>query len=263
MTAGLVRSELRKILSTRLWWGLLLGALIYTMIQAAANAALAGASPGAGQAATPGLDSAAAIRGIYAGAMFTGTYIFALILGITGMTGEYRYETITPTFLATPRRARVVVAKMVAHLMMGVGYAVVALVAALVAGGVVVTIRGHGLGLGADRLFPTIALSVLAVALWTLFGIGVGTLIRNQIAAILIAVFVTFLLEPLATFILGSQDLDWIVKWLPSNASAALVQTTSTFVDYLPWWQGGIVLVCYAALLAGLGIALSVRRDIT
>ena len=38
-----------------------------------------------------------AIRTVYASAAFSGAYIFAMILGITGMTGEYRYQTITPT----------------------------------------------------------------------------------------------------------------------------------------------------------------------
>ena len=104
MTTALVRSELRKITSTRLWWGLLVGAVVYTVIQAAANAALAGSDPGAGQPATAALDTAEAIRTIYASSPFQGSYIFAMILGITGMTGEYRYQTITPTFLATPRR---------------------------------------------------------------------------------------------------------------------------------------------------------------
>ena len=113
----LVRSELRKISSTRLWWGLLIGAVLYTVIQAAANAALAGRDTGAGQPASAALDTAQAIRTVYATSAFQGSYIFAMILGITGMTGEYRYQTITPTFLATPRRERVVVAKLVAHLL--------------------------------------------------------------------------------------------------------------------------------------------------
>ena len=126
MTTALVRSELRKITSTRLWWGLLIGAVVYTVIQAAANAALAGSDPGAGQPATAALDTAEAIRTVYASSPFQGSYIFAMILGITGMTGEYRYQTITPTFLATPRRARVVLGKMAAHLLVGIGYGVVA-----------------------------------------------------------------------------------------------------------------------------------------
>jgi len=258
-----VRSELRKIRSTRLWWGLLIGAVVYTLIQAAASAALAGQAAGNGQPATASLDTAAAIRGVYASAAFSGAYIFAMILGITGMTGEYRYQTITPTFLATPRRARVVLAKMLAHLVVGVGYGAVCVVAALVVGGAIVVARGYGLGLGADRLWPSIGLGIVAVGLWTLLGIGIGTLIRNQVAAVLVAVFVTFLVEPLATFILAANDLDTIVKWLPTNASAALTSPGSTLLTYLVWWAGGLVLLAYAAVLAGIGVLLSARRDIT
>jgi ABC-2 type transport system permease protein len=206
MSAALVRSELRKVTSTRLWWGLLIGVVIYTAIQSGANAALAGQDPGAGQPRTPALDTAQAIRTVYAGSAFQGAYIFAMILGITGMTGEYRYQTLTPTFLATPRRPRVVVAKMLAHLVVGIGYGM---------------------------------------------------------AAVLVAVFVTFLVEPLATFILSANDLDSIVQWLPTNASTALTSPGGGFVDYLAWWVGGLVLLGYAALLAGVGMLLSTRRDVT
>ena len=263
MTTALVRSELRKITSTRLWWGLLIGAVVYTVIQAAASAALAGSDPGAGQPATAALDTAEAIRTVYASSPFQGSYIFAMILGITGMTGEYRYQTITPTFLATPRRARVVLGKMAAHLVVGIGYGLVCVLFALLVGGVVIVARGYPIGYGADRLWSSILLAVLAVGLWTMLGIGIGTLIRNQVAAVLVAVFVTFLVEPLATFILAANGLDAIVKWLPTNASTALTSPGDTFVTYLSWWAGGLVLLGYAAALAGLGLRLSVRRDIT
>jgi ABC-type transport system involved in multi-copper enzyme maturation permease subunit len=263
VNAALVRSELRKIRSTRLWWGMLIGAVVYTAIQAVAVAATTGSPASAGVPATPGLDTAEAIRSVYAGSLFTGTYIFALVLGITGMTGEYRYQTVTPTFIVTPRRARVVSAKMVAHLVVGVGYALVGLLVALVAGGATIAIRGEELGYGADGLWSSVALAVLAVGLWTLFGIGVGTLIRNQIAAILIAVAVTFLLEPLATYLFATADLDAVVRWLPTNASAALTSPGGGFLDYLDWWAGGLVLLGYGVLFGGLGMVLSVRRDVT
>jgi ABC-type transport system involved in multi-copper enzyme maturation permease subunit len=263
MSLGLVRSELRKISSTRLWWGMLIGAVLFTGIQAVAVAATAGSPAGAGAPATPGLETAEAIRSVYAGSLFSGTYIFALVLGITGMTGEYRYQTVTPTFLVTPRRERVVLAKMAAHLLVGALYAVVGLLVALVAGGITIALRGEDLGYGADRLWSSVGLAVLAVGLWTLFGIGVGTLIRNQVAAILIAVAVTFLVEPLATYLFAAVDLDAVVKWLPTNASAALTSPGGEFLDYLDWWAGGLVLLGYAALLGGLGLLLSLRRDIT
>lgn len=260
---GLVRSELTKIVSTRLWWGLLIGAAVYAALQAGVTAGFSGVDPGAGQPGLPGLDSDEAIRSIYATGAFSGAYIFALILGVTGMTAEYRYQTATPTFLATPRRARVVVAKAVAHLGVGIGYGVTALVAALVAGGAVILIRGYDLGLTTPGLWRAAGLAVLAVAVWTMLGLGVGTLIRNQVAAILIAVFLTFLVEPLLGLALNALDLDSVAKFLPSSASSAMTSPATTMGDLLPWWGGAIVLSAYGLLFAVIGVALSVRRDIT
>lgn len=261
--ATLVRSEFKKISSTRLWWGLLIGAVIFTAIQAGVTAGFAGVEQGGGQPTSPGLDTAEGIRGVYTVAAFGGTYIFALILGITGMTGEYRYQTITPTFLVSPKRSRVVSAKMLAHMVMGLVYGVVGLVCAVLVGGVVIAIRGYDLGFGTDGLWASMGLAVLAVAIWTLLGIGIGTLIPNQIAAILVAIFITFLIEPLLTLLFGWLDLDSIGKLLPTNASSALMQPANSFVDYLDWWAGGLVLLGYALVLAALGVALNVRRDVS
>ena len=259
----LVRSEFKKISSTRLWWGLLVGAVVFTAFQAGFTAGFAGVDPGAGQPASPALDTDEGIRGVYTVAAFGGTYIFALILGITGMTGEYRYQTITPTFLVSPKRSRVVTAKMLAHLVMGLGYGVVGVLTALLVGGAVVLFRGYDLGLDADRLWTSMGLAVVAVAVWTLLGIGIGTLIRNQIVAILVAIFITFLIEPLLTLLLGAIDLDGVGKFFPTNASSALMEPANSFVDYLDWWAGGLVLVGYALVLAGLGLALNIRRDVS
>jgi len=260
---ALVRSELRKVTSTRLWWALLLGALVFSAIQSVASAVVAGMEPGAGAPTMPGLDTAEAVRSVYPSAMFSGTYIFALVLGITGMTGEYRYQTITSTFLVSPRRSRVVVAKILAHFGMGLVYAVLGLLVVLVAGGVTMTIRGYGLRLDAERLWVTMGLAVLAVAIWTVLGIGVGTLVRNQVAAVVAGVMVTFLIEPLMTFLLAAADLDSLVKWLPTNASSALMAPGDATLDYLDWWAGGLVLLGYGIVLAALGVLISVRRDVS
>jgi ABC-type transport system involved in multi-copper enzyme maturation permease subunit len=256
---ALVRSELTKILSTRLWWGLLIGAVLYTMLQSGVTAALSGVQSGAGQRSLPPLSSAVAIRSIYAGAAFSGAYIFALVLGVTGMTGEHRYQTATPTFLATPRRARVVVAKSVSHVAVGVLYGLVAALTALLVGGVVIVIRGHSPSLGADGLWR----AVLAVAVWTMVGIGIGTMIRNQIAAIMVAVAFTFLVEPLVSLGLHAGRLDAVGKFLPSSASSAMTSPSSPYGALLPWWGGALVLLAYAAVFAGIGVVLTVRRDVT
>jgi ABC-type transport system involved in multi-copper enzyme maturation permease subunit len=261
--AGLVRSELTKILSTRLWWGLLIGVALYVMLQAGVSAGFAGVEGGPGRPRTPGLNTAEALRGVYAGSAFTGAYIFALVLGVTGMTAEHRYQTATPTFLATPRRARVVLGKAASHLMVGAAYGVVAVLTALVTGGAVVLVRGYDLGLGADGLWRAVLLAVLGVAVWTLVGIGIGTLIRNQVAAILVAVAFTFLVEPLVSIGLYALDRDSIARFLPGSASTAMTSPPSALGDLLPWWAGALVLLGYAAVFAGIGVLLSVRRDVT
>jgi ABC-type transport system involved in multi-copper enzyme maturation permease subunit len=260
---SLARSELTKILTTRLWWGMLIGAVIYTLLQAAVTAAFAGVQSGPGQPSIPPLGSPETIRSIYAGAAFSGAYIFALVLGVTGMTGEHRYQTATPTFLATPRRGRVVLAKSVAHVAVGIGYGLAAVLTALVAGGVVMAVRGHGPGLGAEGLGRAVVLAVLAVGVWTMVGIGIGTMIRNQIAAIMVAVAFTFLVEPLVSLGLHAGNLDSVAKFLPSSASSAMTSPAAPYGELLPWWGGALVLVAYAAVFAGIGTLLTVRRDVS
>lgn len=259
----LVRSELRKITSTRLWWALLIAAVLFSVVQSVATAIIAGMDVGPGQPTMAGLDSPETVRSVYPLAMFTGSYIFALVIGVTGMTGEYRYQTITPTFLVSPKRHRVVLAKLIAHVVIGVVYGVVGMLAVFVAGGITMTVRGHGLGLGADRLWSTTALAVLAVAIWAVIGIGIGTLVRNQVAAIVLAVLITFLIEPLLTVLASALEYDWVAKWLPSNASSALMSPGDQMLDYLEWWTGGLVLLGYGLVCAAIGMVLSLRRDVS
>ncbi len=258
---ALVRAEFLKISSTRLWWGLLIGAVIWSMISAAATAGTAGMDQGGFGGPAPGLNDPEMLRTIYSMG-FSGGYIFALILGITGMTGEYRYFTITASFLVSPKRWPIVVAKLVAHLVMGVVYGVVTAAAAVLVGAIVISIRGADIGLTADGVPRSILLSVVAVALWTLIGIGLGTLIRNQIAAILIGIALALIIEPVVTLLLSWADLGG-VKYLPSQASAALLQQVPQGGDLLSWWAGGLLLVGYALAFAAIGVFSSLRRDIS
>jgi ABC-2 type transport system permease protein len=259
----LVRSEVLKIRSTRLWWALLVGAVLLVMLQAGFTAAFEGEDQGFGDVSVlPPGDSPVLLRTVYTQG-FTGGYIFALILGITGLTGEYRYQTITPTFLVSPRRHLVVAAKIVAHLIFGVIYGVVCAASAVGVGGTVLVAKGFDLGLTAEGVPRAIALSILAMALWTLIGIGVGTLITNQIAAILAGVAVAYIVEPLFGIVLGGLDIEGVGKFLPTSASTGLFESFAYGGDVLAWWAAGLVLLGYAALFAGLGVLLSVRRDVT
>lgn len=261
---NLVRAELAKITSTRLWWALLIGAAVWTAFYAAIFAAMAGLEPGPGEPASPGLEDPSAIRQVYATAALLGPQIFALVVGVIGMTGEYRYQTITPTLLAAPRRSALVMAKMGAHALIGAVFGLVGVLTALVVGGTVITVRGGDLGLGTEGLIPAALGAILPVALWTLMGVGLGTLIRNQVAAVLVAVVFAFLVEQLIGLAVSLVDaLEGLAKFLPTNAATALTNPPPGFTDYLPAWGGGLVLLGYAAAFAVLGVLLTTRRDVT
>ncbi len=259
---GLVRAEFLKLTSTRLWLGLLVGAVLLTALSAGFSAGFAGMDSGFG-GTSPGLDTVEALRNVYGSSAFGGSYLFAAILGITAMTGEYRYQTITPTFLATPRRSPVVAAKFLANAVMGVLFGLAGALAALVTGAIVISIRGYGLGLDEPRVWSGLGLALLAVALWAMIGVGVGTLVRNQIAAIIGLILIVYLLEQLLVFGLIALDLDAVARLLPSMASSAMVQATTPITTLLSWWQGALVMLGYAGVFTGLGTALSVRRDVS
>jgi ABC-2 type transport system permease protein len=263
--SGLLRSELRKVFTTRMWWGLLLGLVLLWAALAILQGSLAGRSP-AGAPPTPGLDDPATLRGVYTAGLGL-AYVFALAFGVISMAGEYRQQTITATVLSSPRRSRVVAAKLAAVTLVGLGYGVAGVLAGLVAGVPVVLVRHASPHLTTDGVPRALVAAAVAVALWAVVGLGVGTLIRNQIVALLVAIGVAWLAEPLIAFILNAAGIGEVAKFLPSQATTALVSPPTSNggfdLDLLPWWGGALVLLAYAAISGGLGAALTLRRDIT
>ncbi|WP_158221047.1 ABC transporter permease subunit [Kineosporia sp. R_H_3] len=261
----LVRAELRKLSTTRLWWGLLIGVAVTAAAFAVLTAAIAGLS-GADGTPTPGVEDPAVVRSVYTAGLGT-AYLFALVIGVVSMAGEYRHQTITATLLGSPRRVRVVLAKLVALSAIGLVYGVVTVLAGVVAGASTIALRGGDLRLTTDGVPRSMGLAVVAVALWAVLGLGVGTLIRNQVLALLLSVGVAWIVEPLLALGLNALDAGTVAKFLPSQATTAIVTppTSAGGFDaaYLPWWGGVLVLLGYALVSAGVGAALTLRRDVT
>jgi len=263
---GLLRSEMRKVFTTRLWWGLLIGVLLTSAGFAVLGGALVGLNPNGGAATGPGLDDPAVVRSVYAAGISFG-YLFALSFGIIAMSGEYRHQTMTATVLASPHRFRVVLAKLLAVFGIGLGYGVCAVLAGLLGGIPVIMIRGGTLFLGSADTYRALALGAVAVALWAVLGLGVGTLIRNQVVALLVAIGIAWIAEPLIGLALNAADLGSIAQYLPTQATTALTSPPTTNGGFtttlLPWWAGGLVLLGYAGVSGGLGAAITLRRDVT
>jgi ABC-2 type transport system permease protein len=250
MTA-LVRAEWIKLFTTRVWIGLLIGACLLVTAFSIFFTAFAG-DPESGippvgteQYEELALATAANV-----------TVIF-LILGVIGMTQEYRHRTATPTFLTTPRRGRVVAAKLV-------GYALAAIPLALVVVAVNVLVvwihagaRGTAPSLTGDNL-TVLATSGLALVIYAVIGVGLGALLRNQVGAIVGGLVYLFVVEPIIRSIPATADF---YKLLPGGGLEAL---TATFQgpELLDRWQGGLLLLGYGLVAAVLGTFLAVRRDV-
>jgi ABC-type transport system involved in multi-copper enzyme maturation permease subunit len=262
-----IRAELRKFFSTRLWWGMAL----VVLLSGAAFAVLFGfilTSDALGQGA-PALPTSDALlaRIVYTQGLSVG-YLLTLSVGVMMVGSEYRHKTITATFLGTPRRATVMAAKTVALLFIGGFYGLLSLVGSVSAGALVLSARGHE-PFSDPEIWRTLALALLVLGLWALIGLGAGILIPNQVAALLIAIGVAWIVEPIVAAVLPLTD--WgaeIVPYLPSRATNAALGLESTGLDggtvaTLSWWAGALVLTAYAAVMAGLGTWRTLRADIS
>ena len=247
----LVRAEWTKLFTTKVWLGLLLGACVMVGGFAALLTGFAG-NPESGlpPVGTPMFEKVALSQATNATVLF-------LILGIIGMTQEYRHRTATPTFLTTPRRWRVVLAKLLAYALVAVPFALVLMAVNLLVVGLYAGARGSAPSLTGDNL-EVLATSGLALVIYALMGVGLGALLRNQVGAIVGGLVYLFVVEPVIRSIPATSGA---YKWMPGGGLEAM---TATFQgpDLLGAWQGGALLVGYGLLAALLGTLLAVRRDV-
>jgi ABC-2 type transport system permease protein len=261
-------AELRKLTSTRLWWILLLLMAGYLAFLAAviafsvnAEAGAAGAAPG-----VPAASGADAAEVVYSLINAIG-YVFPLVIGSLTMTTEFRHGTITQSLLVEPRRTVLLAAKLVVGLLLGAVYGVVAALAVVAGGAPVLAAVGDGAFLGDGAVLQVLLYGVLVTALWAVIGVAFGSVATNQVAAIIVIIAFTQLVEPIARVGLGSVDaLAGVASYLP-GAAADAVMGASFFADLgggdlLPRWAGLLVLLAYAVVLAVVGRLTTLRRDL-
>jgi hypothetical protein len=270
--AAATRSETTKQFSTAMWWILAIVLVAYIAFTAVVlgfvfAASATGNLPGDG----PQIPAEGLAGILYSTATAVG-YVFPLLIGTLMVTAEFRHQTLTPTFLATPRRGLVLWAKLAVGAGLGILYGIVGVVSAV--GPSVGFLAGFGLDteLASSDTWAMFGRMILAYVLWVLVGIGVGSLVRNQVGAIVGVLVFTQFIEPVARAAAGFfEQLGHVTKFLPGAASDALVgasiftfgMPTETAVEPLEWWAGGLVLLGYAALFLALGYAFSWRRDVS
>lgn len=245
----LIRAEWLKVRTTQVWFWLLLAVLALSVASAIA---------------TPASDdfrSPADVAAIFSNT--NGGVFVAFILGILGITTEFRHQTFTPTVLATPSRWAIVTAKLLTHAAVGAAFALASIAVELAIAAPQLASKGIELQL-TGLVGQTMVGLVLAFVLFEVMGIGLGALLRNQ--ALAVCVGLVFLLG-INNLFAALPGVNAVFPYLPFGAMLAVLypggQTGPEGVTMLSMGGGVVVLLLWALIPAALGAALTLNRDIT
>jgi ABC-2 type transport system permease protein len=190
------------------------------------------------------------------------------LLAITAVTGEHSTGTAGVTLAAVPRRGGVLAAKAIVLAgLTGAAGTVGVLGSVLVA-----RLLLPGNGFTAANGYPPLSLadgatlraaagSVLYLILIALFGLGVGTAVRDAAASVGVTGGVVYVLQ-IAPFLV--TDPDWQqALWRLSPTNAGLTIQATRHLSHYPLgpWAGLGVLAAWTAAALALGTVLFRRRD--
>lgn len=267
-----LRAEWRRVISTRLWWALLVPvALLAALVNLFGG--LLGDALGDGGGDLPVLLASVAFT-------LTLVAVFAGVFGAATAAGEFRHRTVTTTYLMAGGRGRVLAGKLAAGAGVGGLYAAAA------------TVVGVGVGLAGQRsgrvpaigeLLAVAAIGVAVAALWGIIGAALGMLLANQVGALVALLLYLQVGELVLAAVLnntGSRATARLTPYLPGNAGDVAIYDLPAHalggpygdqvVEQLagvtappPWWGALAVLAGWATLAALLAWAVGDRRDVT
>jgi hypothetical protein len=248
---NLIRAEFRKLFTTQVWFWLLVASLALTALQVIVVVANTD-------------DQAEYIRNgtnTFSGA--GNSTLFVMVLGIIGITAEFRHQTITPTLLATPSRLKVVGGKLITYLLLGAAYAAAGIAATVGIALPWLSAKGIDASLSDPDVPRTLIASFVVVSLYALLGVGIGSLLTNQAAAITLSIVYFAVIETLVMLIPGVRE---VYPYLPGAASSAMLVDSTDRVQenftFLSPPAGAAVFVLWALAFSAVGVW-RMRRDVS
>jgi ABC-type transport system involved in multi-copper enzyme maturation permease subunit len=119
-----------------------------------------------------------------------------VLLGVIGMTGEWRHRTITSAVLASPARARMLAAKVLAYAVAGIVVSLVTTTTVLIVATILQSSRGDEL-LSLATIVDVVWRSALVAALLGALSVCLGALVRNQTVAVAGGLIIGLVVDPL------------------------------------------------------------------
>lgn len=251
----LVKSEVLKVRSTQVWMWMVLPAVALTALSTIGTTY--GSIHDNETVGTP-------IRYYDIFTQSGGAAIALLVIGILGLTTEFRHQTITPTLLATPNRRSLIAGKAVSYVLFSVFYAIICVIVNFAIAIIWLNAKhlpvelGHGVAGGVIKAF-------VALVLTALFGLGLGALLKNQAASMVIGILYFAVINGLLSVI------PWVRLGYPYTPGGAITAFTSnghvqggpSDVHLLNPLVGGVLFLGYALVLLAAGGYLNLNRDIS
>jgi ABC-2 type transport system permease protein len=258
----LIRVELFKLRTTRLTYGLFATAVglsvLFSMLEASR----------AGSKGVASLSTAAGQNSVLTGGVLA--LLIAAVLGVIISSGEFRHETATTTYLATPKRSRVLVAKSVAA---ACGGAVFGFAGWLIATGVglgFVAADGYTAQISDATMARYAAGHILAGALLAAIGAAIGSLLRSELAGVVGLLIWAVVVESIIGGLYNS-----VQPYLPYTAATTLAGSVlggasfgpahgaSSSASPLPFAAATALLAAIAVVISAIAARTTVVRDIS
>lgn len=296
---NLIKAEFRKILTTRVWWALLIPTVLLSFFWAFGVGSLVD---------TIGTDirddsdferlgislENLPLAVIALARSINITTIFPMIFGVLAFASEIQRKTITTTFLTAKSRPQVLAAKCVTYASWGAAY------------GVMITgFSALGSLAGASNYFPTagdtfliVLAGIISCVLWTLLGLGIGALFGSSVGSIVTLLVYALIVAPIGDFALlnlwqympgvlpngasngltSATAADALVAAMQSLSETPLLQALGQDVfdgivlatryaagglGALEWWASGLIFVAWSGVFLAGGLLMNKRRDIT
>ncbi len=242
----LIRSEVRKLTSTKMPWAF----LAVLVVIAALNAfAVVSGTDMDGSKAFISTEADQQSLMAFAFNAFMGSGLF----GAIAVAREYGHHTVVPTFLASPRRHRAVLAQLTAVGLGGCGLSLIGAGLTVAAVAVSLPATEFGFLVSAGNVTRIVAASAFAGAAGAVLGAGIGAVVRNVGGAVTLAVFTFMVAPPLVV-----QLANGTASWMPAN----LANVISGTVNDVSQPAALLALVAWAAIPAIAGLIAVERRDI-
>jgi ABC-type transport system involved in multi-copper enzyme maturation permease subunit len=182
------------------------------------------------------------------------------VLGVLLITGEYSTGMVRSTFAAVPARLPVLWAKVGVFALVGFAVALPSTLIAFFVGQSFLSSQHIQIAFSHSGVAGAVIGSAVYLTLVGLFGIGLGTILRNTAAGIATLAAVMFVIPPLVG-ILPSSLANAIDPYLPSNAGSAIMDVTAHAHTLSPW-AGLAVFAGYCAAALAAGAVVLMRRDV-